>query len=319
MVTDLKLCVRKHLIAKSKTTPHDPYQQNLDFGFDPSVESVEDSFERNGSNWVTPPSVGSEHQDPDHVTRRMERLGQSLEPTLLALPNIMLYTGFRTLAREMGGDFHSIFPNTLREPQKPTTERVLSDYGDNFASVLQHVTRNSRRKEEIVNVLSRVVEGVCDMRVRAVGSYLVAELQHQDLIPDSTPNESAPWFDLAQESDGTLRMLGLLTALYQASGPRSTGRELLAIEEPEIALHPGALTVLADELKAASRRRQLLVTTQSPDLIARFPAANLRVVERIAGVTHIAPLDETQRRVIEDQLFDAGELLRSEGLRGAAR
>lgn len=262
----------------------------------------ENEFERQGEKWITQPMGYS----PDQLD------GWNLEPTILALP-VLGTIHFSDLWRSLRGNFYTIFPNTLREPQKPMTEKVLSDHGDNFISVLQHITRNKAQKKEIISVLSRVVEGVSDLRVQSAGSFLVAELQHQDLSRKNGNGESGPWFDLSQESDGTLRMLGLLAALYQSSV-----NELLALEEPEIALHPSALAILAEELQAASRRRQILVTTQSPDLIARVPASQLRVVERVKGETQILPLEESQRQIIEEQLFNAGDLLRIEGLRGAA-
>ncbi len=89
----------------------------------------------------------------------------------------------------------------------------------------------------------------------------------------------------------------------------------MGLEEPENALHPGALAVLSDVLREATRRHQVLITTQSPDLISRFKADELRVVERAGGITQIGPVDEVQRSTIEEQLFSAGDLLRIEGLR----
>ncbi len=117
------------------------------------------------------------------------------------------------------------------------------------------------------------------------------------------------WFDASQESDGTLRVLGLLAALYQDPPPT-----LLAIEEPELTIHPGALAVLADVMKEAGGRAQLLLTTHSPDLISRLPVESLRAVEKLDGVTLISDIDETQRMVVEQKLFSAGDLLRLEGL-----
>lgn len=282
-------------ISKEKAT----YRSNRFFE---NVSPDEIKFERNGEGWVSKPAENV------HLFAYIS-LGVDSPPihsNALVLPSIMLIQEFVELRRALGGDFHTLFPNTLREPQKRVELRELSDNADNFLSILSNVTQNEDAKREIVNALSNVTEGISGIRVRGLGSYLIGEIQHREL-------PSKPWFDLAQESDGTLRMLGLLTALYQSRAEWV----LLALEEPELALHPGALAILSDEIKAASNRRQLLITTQSPDLIARFPAADLRVVERRGGVTHIAPLDETQRKVIEDQLFDAGELLRSEGLRGA--
>ena len=275
-------------------------------------EKIEDSFERKSGKWISEPTGNVKI-----LTQRASLLSTISETTGLFLPLMGVSAGFSILGQQLSGDFHTIFPNTLRQPQKPMNERVLSEQGDNFVSVLQHLIASRKTKAEIMNILSRVVEGISDIRVRSAAGFLVAELQHRDLATTQGKNgkTNTPWFDLSQESDGTLRMLGLLTALYQ--DPRTFEPSLLAIEEPEIALHPGALAILADELKACSVRRPLLVTTQSPDLISRIDASSLRIVEKVAGVTQIGPIEESQRQIIEDQLFNAGDLLRIEGLRSA--
>ncbi len=89
---------------------------------------------------------------------------------------------------------------------------------------------------------------------------------------------------------------------------------MMGIEEPELMVHPGALGVLADQIHAASHRGQIILTTHSPDLISRFSAKYLRIVELVNGVTKIGPLNEDQRKIIEDKLFSGGDLLRIEGL-----
>ncbi len=66
-------------------------------------------------------------------------------------------------------------------------------------------------------------------------------------------------------SDGTIRFIALLTILGHPNPP-----ELICIEEPELALHPDALSLLAELLRAASQRTQVIVTTHSPELINHF-------------------------------------------------
>lgn len=91
---------------------------------------------------------------------------------------------------------------------------------------------------------------------------------------------------------------------------------MIAFEEPEAAVHPGAAAVLAEALQEAGLRTQVLLTTHSPDLITRFDVDALRAVDRNAsGVTVIAPIVESQREAIRRRLFTAGELHRIEGLR----
>ncbi len=288
-------------------------QRATNIGSNGKGENAEDRFERHLGKWITEPGGNSKKR-----LQRDSLLSPLPNTTGVFLPLMAVSAGFGILEQQLSGDFYTIFPNTLRQPQKPMSERILSEQGDNFVSVLQHLISKKETKSEILEVLSGVVEEISDIRVRSAAGFLVAELQHQDLLNSDEKNggKLAPWFDLSQESDGTLRTLGLLTALYQQSMTPFM-RSLLAIEEPEIALHPGALAILADELKACSVRRPLLVTTQSPDLISRIDAGSLRIVEKVAGVTQIGPIEESQRQIIEDQLFNAGDLLRIEGLRSA--
>ena len=262
---------------------------------------IEDQFETKNGKWITM---------PERVLKR-GRKQPSLQPTELALPGMAVFSPlYYRLRRNLQASFYSIFPNTLREPQKPSTEKVLTDHGDNFASVVRRLDREKDWFPDLLGALRRVADGVSDLHVKEVGGYLVTELKHDDLSGDSVAVDNSPWFELAQESDGTVRMLAMLVALYQR-----VPRTLIGLEEPENALHPGALAVLSDVLREATRRHQILIATQSPDLISRFKADELRVVERSLGTTKIGRMDEMQRETIEEQLFSAGDLLRIEGLR----
>ena len=257
---------------------------------------IEDAFEIKGNQWI---------EVPKRLARRSDRLSRLGETDTLVLPSVALFSPlFVRLRQNLTGSFYTIFPNTLRVPQKPSNEKLLSDHGDNLASIVRRLQKNKLRFARLIRALARVVDGVTDLRVRQVGGYLVTEMKHEDLGPSA-------WFELNQESDGTLRLLGMLVALYQ-NQPLGT---LLALEEPENALHPGALAVLTDVLYEASRGRQIIATTQSPDLISRFKVNELLVVERRNGVSEIGPIDEMQREAVEEQLFTSGDLLRIEGLR----
>jgi predicted ATPase len=206
-------------------------------------------------------------------------------------------------------DFCTIFPNTLREPQKLDVPRPLKEHAENLASTIRHMKKkDSPSIIYIREALGRVVEGVVDFSVTQVGGYLVIKLKHQR----AEGKKEGPWFDISQESDGTIRMLGLLFALYQ--DPPSG---VLCIEEPELTIHPGALGVLSDLIKESSTRTQLLITTHSPDLISRFSAEELRIVEKEKGATKVDPIATAQLEAINQKLFSPGDLLRIEGLRRA--
>ena len=91
-----------------------------------------------------------------------------------------------------------------------------------------------------------------------------------------------------QLSDGTLRFIALATVLNLPDEDRP---ELLILDEPELGLHPAALAVLADLLKAASARSTLLVATQSALLIDHFEPADVVTVDLRDGRSTFERLD----------------------------
>jgi predicted ATPase len=134
-----------------------------------------------------------------------------------------------------------------------------------------------------------------------------------------------PWrFLAANMSDGTLRTVGVLVSLFQSSNGKRRSVPLIGIEEPEAALHPGALGVLLDALLDASDDAQIVVTSHSPDLLddQRLDAESILAVRSQDGATEITPLDDSTRATLKERLYSPGELLRLEQLqpdREAAR
>ena len=78
-------------------------------------------------------------------------------------------------------------------------------------------------------------------------------------------------------SSGTVRFIALATLLLQ---PLELQPEVILIDEPELGLHPLALTLLGEMMTAASDDRQLIVATQSADLISEMQPDNVIVVDR---------------------------------------
>lgn len=84
-------------------------------------------------------------------------------------------------------------------------------------------------------------------------------------------------FGPLQFSDGTLRFICLAALLNQ---PENSQPNLILIDEPELGLHPYALTLLAEMLKQAADSRQVIVSTQSADLVNHFEPEDIVVVDR---------------------------------------
>jgi hypothetical protein len=112
-------------------------------------------------------------------------------------------------------------------------------------------------------------------------------------------------------SDGTLRALATLVALFQSvdGGPSLS---FVGIEEPETAIHPGALGVLLDAMREASLSVQVAATSHSTDLLDNkdIPTDSLLAFEEIDGVAHIGPVDAAGREILRRRLSTPGELMR---------
>jgi predicted ATPase len=117
-----------------------------------------------------------------------------------------------------------------------------------------------------------------------------------------TQKDSDYPFLVSQLSDGTLRFIALTTALLQPNPPT-----MILVDEPELGLHPYALTLLAALLKKAAIRTQVIVSTQSASLLDNFEAEDVIVVERQNGESTFKRLSSTD---LEEWLKDysLGEL-----------
>ena len=141
--------------------------------------------------------------------------------------------------------------STRETPQAGPQER-LSKTGDNLPNVIQYPReRHPDTLQRIVDVLARRVPGL-----EGVHADLLADGRLLLQVKDS-PFERPILAKFA--SDGTLKMLAYLTALYDPAPPPFIG-----LEEPENHLHPRLLVELAEECRNASGRSQLMVTTHSP-------------------------------------------------------
>jgi predicted ATPase len=182
----------------------------------------------------------------------------------------------------------------------------ISNTSDSVLKLLR--TEDKVLYQTVVDALCRIIPSIRSITPRIQQNR--ASVSFQEVYKDTAQEERSVIFDASSMSAGTIHILNILLTLYPLDAPT-----LVALEEPETAIHPGAAAVLVDAMKEASRRFQILITTHSPDLITRFETSAIRAVERVNGVTIIAPIVDTQRDAIRDGLFTAGELHQIEGLR----
>lgn len=99
--------------------------------------------------------------------------------------------------------------------------------------------------------------------------------------------ESDMYFNGYNLSDGTLRFIALTTLLMQPEPP-----EVIIIDEPELGLHPAAINKLAAMIRKASAMSQLIVSTQSPNLVNQFEPEDVVVVNRKGNQSVFNRLDK---------------------------
>lgn len=103
-------------------------------------------------------------------------------------------------------------------------------------------------------------------------------------------------------SDGTLRFICLATLLLQPQLPTT-----ILLDEPELGLHPYAITLLAELLRGAATKTQVIASTQSVSLVNQFEPQDVVVVEREEGQSVFHRLDEaTMENWLED--YGLGDL-----------
>ena len=113
---------------------------------------------------------------------------------------------------------------------------------------------------------------------------------------------SDKYFNASSLSDGTMRFMCLVTLLLQPQLP-----SVVILDEPELGLHPYAITILANLLRSASEKVQVLIATQSVTLVNQFEPSQVFVVERREGQSVFTHLQEADMREWIDE-FGLGDL-----------
>ncbi len=242
-------------------------------------------FRRRGNDWSGPPGV-------------MPRIDEQS----LALTALGGTEQFKPLADFLASmSVYSIFPDRLRTPQRFDPTFPMHRHGENWVSVLRDLIRDPVAKEELVKGLHKLTGDIEDVQVRSAAGHLIAEFK-QKKVPGK---KSKRWFEAAQQSDGTLRVAGLFTALLQQ--PRLP---VIGVEEPELTVHPGALPLVYDYLREASETSQVLVTTHSPHLLDLIDPDHdaIYVVQVVDGKTEVARVTEQQLEPVKRSLLKLGDL-----------
>ena len=181
--------------------------------------------------------------------------------------------------------FHDTSMNSpMRGECNINDNAFLRDNGSNLAAYLYYLMQNDEKA-------FRLIEGV----VRSIAPYF----KGFKLRPDANNKESIrlEWEEKDTDmylngysfSDGTLRFVALATLLLQSNAP-----EVVIIDEPELGLHPAAINKLAELVKRASDKSQIILSTQSTNLVNCFEVEDIIAVDRAGDQSVFRHLHEDE-------------------------
>lgn len=180
------------------------------------------------------------------------------------------------------------FHDTSRtSPMKKNSDlednRFLRSDGSNLAAFLYLLQEEHENEYEVIRqTVQRVAPFFDDFMLeplRRNQNQIRLEWKHK---------RTDKYFGPAAFSDGSLRFICLCTLLQQ---PKEYRPSVILIDEPELGLHPYAITLLASLIKAASIHSQIIISTQSPVLLDHFEPEDILVANRIDSATTIKRLD----------------------------
>ncbi len=152
--------------------------------------------------------------------------------------------------------------------KRSDVDYLREDAANLAAFLLQMKESNPMHYERIVKTVRLVIPFFRDFNLRPVPD------SPEHILLEWTDKYSDTLFSADDLSDGSLRFLCLATLLLQPKMP-----DLILLDEPELGLHPSAITILASLLKSASYRTQIIVATQSEKLVNELSPEDVIVVE----------------------------------------
>lgn len=204
--------------------------------------------------------------------RNLRRPAQAAESTMLSSITGAEYPHLYALRKELESwRFLQLDPASLRKPSPTTAPDTLSPDGANLATVLAALKAMTDGPDDCGALFAGIATDLCGV---------VPGMTDLDVIEDAAAREyririatrDETTFSSRVVSDGTLRMLALLTALHD---PRWRG--LICFEEPENGVHPGQLRTLIARLRELAAApfgdddaslSQLLMTSHSPVVLS---------------------------------------------------
>ena len=177
---------------------------------------------------------------------------------------------------------------------------VFIDDARNLAAYLYRLKQNFEKEyADILSAIQLVAPFFNDFILEP------RELNEEQIVLRWQKKDSVDIFNASQLSDGTLRFICLATLLLQ---PTELQPSIIIIDEPELGLHPYAITILAEMVKKVAINKQIIIATQSVELLDCFDVGDIIVVDYYDDESKFKRLEPEQLRYWLENEYSLGEL-----------
>ena len=227
----------------------------------------------------------------------------------LYLTEALVRKEFRPLVEalaQMG--FYSLNPQLMGDLERADRGLVLKHDGSNVTGVFSRFSPGQNRC--IMRYLSKIIPDLQEVQPMLIGGKETLQ------FTQSVKGESHPWRFLAGSmSDGSLRALGILIALFQKIPDNGAQILLTGLEEPTMGLHRGGGAIILEALRDASIERQIIATSHRADLLddEKSDTGSLLAFECEDGKTSLGDLNEGERAMLRERLHRPIDLRSTDG------
>jgi predicted ATPase len=185
----------------------------------------------------------------------------------------------------------------MKQPCRVDDYYSLATDGHNIAAYLYYIKQHHEMVyKKIVKTIQRVAPFFHDF-------ILEPDIANSDMIKLRWKHKGSDlYFDANDLSDGTIRFICLTTLLLQPNLPT-----MILVDEPELGLHPFALEILASMFRIASKKTQIIASTQSVTFADYFDVEDILVVDTKENATVFKRLDSEEFKEWTDE-YTVGDM-----------
>jgi len=230
-------------------------------------------------------------------TRHREGKFTSSANTLLIREPYISFIMPRRISFFKNTAIYDLDPRKAKNPAKITGKAELEEDGNNLAIILNNIIENEDERRKLCNLVKDLLPFV-----KEVGTEKFAEKSLMITLQEDYYEDKNLRADLL--SDGTVNITALIVALYFEE------KDVVIIEEPERNIHPHLISRVVEMMKEASKKKQIIVTTHSPEVVKHAGLDNLLLISRDNnGFSHISrPKERKEIKVFLENELGLDEL-----------